>query len=1003
MSTSIVNSSSSATLVWSSPGQIFRPGTPGAAATIAVGSTTTGESGSSASVTNSGNSYAAVFNFTIPQGPVGATGATGATGSTGAAATIAVGSTTTGAAGTSASVTNSGTSSAAVFNFTIPRGDTGATGPTGATGATGAGVPTGGSTGQVLAKNSGTNYDTSWINVVGGLNYQGNWNASTNSPTLTSSAGTNGYYYTVSVAGSTNLNGITDWQVGDWAIFNGTIWQKIDQTNSVTSVNSQIGAVVLGYSDVGAFPSTPTSGANSVVLRDSNQNISVNAVNDNYLNTAASGTTITLTASSIRRYTITGSGGQVFTLPNATTLANGNIFEFDNNQSSGAITVNNNSGTLIVSIPSGAIVRVDLLSNATAAGSWDKHSLSPANVSWSTNTFDYAGSITSATWNGSTIAINRGGTNGTATPTAGGISYGSGTAYAFTAAGTSGQVLTSAGSGTPTWATPAAGTVTSVATSGTVNGITLTGGPITSTGTVTLGGTLDLSSPPAIGGTTPAAGKFTTLESTGTASLGTGSTTYVRAIGDASYPGIYVTGGTNTPLVLQPLGTGALQAQKTDSTATGGNARGANAVDLQTSRSAANQVASGQYSVVGGGYGNIASNFESAIFSGQLNTASSLAGAILGGQANAVTALAACIVGGVSNAATGTYNFIGGGYANSGTANAAVTTQSATMNGTTTVTLAASNANIKVGQYITGTSIAGDTYVAAISGTSLTLSKNASGSSTSTLSFFTPHGVVVGGGNNQATGSYSFIGGGGDAGTAANRNSAAGDWSTVVGGQSNTIASTGTYATVGGGFTNVANNTYSTVIGGRSNSAFNDGSTALGGYQNAANASMSTVMGRYATSRGIEGSTAFGACNAPIAFSLGVSQGSLLVLGVQTTDATATVLRSNASAASGTNQVILPNNSAYYFRGEVIAGVTGGGNTSAWSIEGAIKRGSGVGTTAIVGTPVLNLVAQDSGASTWAIAITADTTNGGLSITVTGQASTTIRWVAQIRTTEMTY
>jgi len=1002
MSTSIVNSSSSATLVWSAPGQIFRPGTPGAAATIAVGSTTTGESGSSASVTNSGNSYAAVFNFTIPQGPVGATGATGATGSTGAAATIAVGSTTTGAAGTSASVTNSGTS-AAVFNFTIPRGDTGATGPTGATGATGAGVPTGGSTGQVLAKNSGTNYDTSWINVVGGLNYQGNWNASTNSPTLTSSAGTNGYYYTVSVAGSTNLNGITDWQVGDWAIFNGTIWQKIDQTNSVTSVNSQIGAVVLGYSDVGAFPSTPTSGANSVVLRDSNQNISVNAVNDNYLNTAASGTTITLTASSIRRYTITGSGGQVFTLPNATTLANGNIFEFDNNQSSGAITVNNNSGTLIVSIPSGAIVRVDLLSNATAAGSWDKHSLSPANVSWSTNTFDYAGSITSATWNGSTIAINRGGTNGTATPTAGGISYGSGTAYAFTAAGTSGQVLTSAGSGTPTWATPAAGTVTSVATSGTVNGITLTGGPITSTGTVTLGGTLDLSSPPAIGGTTPAAGKFTTLESTGTASLGTGSTTYVRAIGDASYPGIYVTGGTNTPLVLQPLGTGALQAQKTDSTATGGNARGANAVDLQTSRSAANQVASGQYSVVGGGYGNIASNFESAIFSGQLNTASSLAGAILGGQANAVTALAACIVGGVSNAATGTYNFIGGGYANSGTANAAVTTQSATMNGTTTVTLAASNANIKVGQYITGTSIAGDTYVAAISGTSLTLSKNASGSSTSTLSFFTPHGVVVGGGNNQATGSYSFIGGGGDAGTAANRNSAAGDWSTVVGGQSNTIASTGTYATVGGGFTNVANNTYSTVIGGRSNSAFNDGSTALGGYQNAANASMSTVMGRYATSRGIEGSTAFGACNAPIAFSLGVSQGSLLVLGVQTTDATATVLRSNASAASGTNQVILPNNSAYYFRGEVIAGVTGGGNTSAWSIEGAIKRGSGVGTTAIVGTPVLNLVAQDSGASTWAIAITADTTNGGLSITVTGQASTTIRWVAQIRTTEMTY
>lgn len=52
------------------------------------------------------------------------------------------------------------------------------------------------------------------------------------------------------------------------------------------------------------------------------------------------------------------------------------------------------------------------------------------------------------------VPIASGGTNGTATPTAGGIAYGSGTAYAFTAAGSSGQVLTSAGSGTPTWSTP---------------------------------------------------------------------------------------------------------------------------------------------------------------------------------------------------------------------------------------------------------------------------------------------------------------------------------------------------------------------------------------------------------------------------------------------------------------------------------------------------------------------------------------------------------------------
>lgn len=109
-------------------------GSTGAAATIAVGSVTTGSAGSSATVTNAGSTSAATFNFTIPRGDTGATGSTGSTGSTGAAATIAVGSTTTGNAGTSASVTNAGSSSAATLNFTIPRGDTGATGSTGATG-----------------------------------------------------------------------------------------------------------------------------------------------------------------------------------------------------------------------------------------------------------------------------------------------------------------------------------------------------------------------------------------------------------------------------------------------------------------------------------------------------------------------------------------------------------------------------------------------------------------------------------------------------------------------------------------------------------------------------------------------------------------------------------------------------------------------------------------------------------------------------------------------------
>jgi hypothetical protein len=86
--------------------------------------------------------------------------------------------------------------------------------------------------------------------LVGGSIYQGTWNASTNTPTLTSGVGTKGYYYIVSVAGSTNLDGITDWNVGDWAIYDGTAWQQVDNTDAVVSVNGFTGAVSLTTSNI---------------------------------------------------------------------------------------------------------------------------------------------------------------------------------------------------------------------------------------------------------------------------------------------------------------------------------------------------------------------------------------------------------------------------------------------------------------------------------------------------------------------------------------------------------------------------------------------------------------------------------------------------------------------------------------------------------------------------------------------------------------------------------
>ena len=86
----------------------------------------------------------------------------------------------------------------------------------------------------------------SWASIAGGgLSYQGTWNASTNTPTLASSTGVNGYYYIVATAGSTNLNGITDWQIGDWLLFNGTVWQKIDQSDLIQSITSADGSIVV--------------------------------------------------------------------------------------------------------------------------------------------------------------------------------------------------------------------------------------------------------------------------------------------------------------------------------------------------------------------------------------------------------------------------------------------------------------------------------------------------------------------------------------------------------------------------------------------------------------------------------------------------------------------------------------------------------------------------------------------------------------------------------------
>ena len=154
-----------------------------------------------------------------------------------------------------------------------------------------------GNSGKVLTTD-GTSL--SWASIGGGLSYQGTWNASTNTPTLTSSTGSNGYYYVVSDSGSTNLDGISDWVAGDWLLFNGSVWQKIDQTNLVVSVNGQTGAVSLSASDVGA--ATSAQGALADSATQPGDNVSTLTNDAGYI-TASSTNTLTNKSGNISQWT----------------------------------------------------------------------------------------------------------------------------------------------------------------------------------------------------------------------------------------------------------------------------------------------------------------------------------------------------------------------------------------------------------------------------------------------------------------------------------------------------------------------------------------------------------------------------------------------------------------------------------------------------------------------------------------------------------------------------
>ena len=314
--------------------------------------------------------------------------------------------------------------------------------------------------------------------VLGALSYQGTWNASTNTPTLTSSVGTKGYYYVVNVAGSTNLNGITDWLVGDWTVYNGSAWQKIDNTDAVTSVNGYTGTVVLTTTDVAEGTNQYFTTARARTSVSAGTGISYDNATGVITNSSPSlgGDVVgpaSATDNAIARYdtttgkllqnsvvTIGDTGAATgFTTLSASTSVTTPIVQATN---SGGLALKNASGTTQMSMGAGGGDNISLNVSTNLNGSNAQIDISPTGTGHVHINPTGSGSVQV---NPTSVGTIDNMTIGATTPKNGSFVDFSvtGTTSFDGSQGTAGQVLTSAGTGaTPTWTTPAAGTVTSV-------------------------------------------------------------------------------------------------------------------------------------------------------------------------------------------------------------------------------------------------------------------------------------------------------------------------------------------------------------------------------------------------------------------------------------------------------------------------------------------------------------------------------------------------------------
>jgi len=245
--------------------------------------------------------------------------------------------------------------------------------------------------------------------------------------------------------------------------------------------------------------------------------------------------------------------------------------------------------------------------------------------------------------------------------------------------------------------------------------------------------------------------------------------------------------------------------------------------------------------------------------------------------------------------------------------------------------------------------------------------------------------TIGGGAANTASGAYACVPGGGSCIASGSASMCAGSGTVASG---NGAFAVGTNATAAGhGSCAIGNTTYAGGLNsfacGAVATAGREYSIATGYYSNA------SVVAKRVHGGGIFATT-------------GDAQEGSLPQFTTTVNATPTILTVGGLSAGIYTTDTLPNNSAFALNGLVVAR-SSTGVSSAWRISGLVKRDVGAATTALVGAATVTLIAQDAGAVTWAVTLIADTTLGSAEIQVTGAAATTIRWFANLESSEVGY